>query len=75
MKHLTPERRRAIYAAATALLALGIVFDVIRAEDITAITGSIERIITALITLLAFLNTPVQRERYDGEVPPMGSDL
>lgn len=54
---LTAKRRKAIYGLATALLVTLLAFNIVTAEQISVSTEAIVKIMTALTTLMAFLNT------------------
>ena len=55
--YLTPARRKAIYSAMTAGTVVLIAFNVVSADQLSQVVESVVSVLTALTTLLAFLNT------------------
>lgn len=56
-RFLTPPRRKAIYGVMTAGTLALIAFNVVSADQLNQAVGSVVSVLTALTTLLAFLNT------------------
>jgi hypothetical protein len=57
---LTPEIRKAIYGLATIALTFAIAYGLVTAEQIELSIGYISQAVTALVTLMAFLNTHIE---------------